>query len=42
MRGFARRFRAVKTTREWLRELRQGEDDDVSAEGDVSGEGDPE
>jgi bifunctional DNA-binding transcriptional regulator/antitoxin component of YhaV-PrlF toxin-antitoxin module len=34
MRGFARRFRAVKTTQEWLRELREGEadtagDDDV-------------
>jgi bifunctional DNA-binding transcriptional regulator/antitoxin component of YhaV-PrlF toxin-antitoxin module len=26
MRGFARRFRAVRTTREWLRELREGED----------------
>ena len=25
MRGFARRFRAVKTTEEWLRELREGE-----------------
>lgn len=26
MRGFARRFRAVKTTGEWMRELREGED----------------
>jgi bifunctional DNA-binding transcriptional regulator/antitoxin component of YhaV-PrlF toxin-antitoxin module len=25
MRGFARRFRAVKTTSEWLRELREAE-----------------
>jgi bifunctional DNA-binding transcriptional regulator/antitoxin component of YhaV-PrlF toxin-antitoxin module len=30
MRGFARRFRAVKTTREWLRELREGEGGDAS------------
>jgi bifunctional DNA-binding transcriptional regulator/antitoxin component of YhaV-PrlF toxin-antitoxin module len=27
MRGFARRFRAVRTTREWLRELKEGERD---------------
>ena len=26
MRGFAKRFRAVKTTAEWMRELREGED----------------
>jgi bifunctional DNA-binding transcriptional regulator/antitoxin component of YhaV-PrlF toxin-antitoxin module len=25
MRGFARRFRAVRTTREWMRELRAGQ-----------------
>lgn len=27
VRGFARRFRAVKPTSEWLRELREGESD---------------
>jgi hypothetical protein len=27
MRGFARRFRAVKATSEWLRELREAESD---------------
>jgi bifunctional DNA-binding transcriptional regulator/antitoxin component of YhaV-PrlF toxin-antitoxin module len=27
MRGFARRFRAVRTTSDWLAELREGEDD---------------
>ena len=27
MRGFARRFRAVRTTSDWLRELRAGEGD---------------
>jgi hypothetical protein len=30
MRGFARRFRTVKTTGEWLRELREGEDEEAS------------
>jgi bifunctional DNA-binding transcriptional regulator/antitoxin component of YhaV-PrlF toxin-antitoxin module len=35
MRGFARRFRALRTTQEWLRELREGE-------GDSAGEDDPE
>jgi bifunctional DNA-binding transcriptional regulator/antitoxin component of YhaV-PrlF toxin-antitoxin module len=29
MRGFARRFRAVRTTHEWLRDLREGEVDDA-------------
>jgi hypothetical protein len=28
MRGFARRFRVVKTTQDWLRELREGEADE--------------
>jgi bifunctional DNA-binding transcriptional regulator/antitoxin component of YhaV-PrlF toxin-antitoxin module len=27
MRGFARRFRAVRTTQEWMRDLREGEAD---------------
>jgi bifunctional DNA-binding transcriptional regulator/antitoxin component of YhaV-PrlF toxin-antitoxin module len=27
MRGYARRFRAVRTTSEWMRELREGEDE---------------
>ena len=27
MRGFAKQFRAVRTTEDWLRELREGESD---------------
>ncbi len=27
MRGFARRFRSTKTTADWMRELREGEDE---------------
>jgi len=30
MRGFARRFRAVRTTSEWLGDLREGEMDEAS------------